>query len=50
MDSEMLGNDIDGRRLGNERRQFSYTLHIPERRSGKERRCGIERRHKIRSM
>ena len=30
-----LGN---GRRLGIERRQFSYTRHIPERRSGRDRR------------
>jgi hypothetical protein len=32
------------RRLGIERRVFSYTLHIPERRSGKERRNGLGRR------
>jgi hypothetical protein len=50
MDSEALCDDADGRRIENDRRQFSYTLHIPERRCGKERRCGIERRHKIRSM
>jgi hypothetical protein len=32
------------RRLGIERRVFSYTLHIPERRSGKERRSSLGRR------
>ena len=32
------------RRLGIDRRQFSYNLHIPERRSGKERRSGHDRR------
>jgi hypothetical protein len=30
-----------GRRSGIERRVFSYTLHIPERRSGKERRRSL---------
>jgi hypothetical protein len=28
------------RRLEIDRRQFSYTIHIPERRSGKDRRSG----------
>jgi hypothetical protein len=32
-----IKNNVD-RRLGIERRVFSYTRHIPERRSGKERR------------
>ena len=36
--------DNSGRRMGIERRQFSYTAHIPERRSGKERRTGLDRR------
>ena len=36
--------DNGGRRLGIDRRQFSYTAHIPERRSGKERRSGFDRR------
>ena len=36
--------DNGGRRLGVDRRQFSYTQHIPERRSGKERRSGLDRR------
>jgi len=36
--------DNGGRRMGIEQRQFSYTAHIPERRSGKERRSGFDRR------
>jgi hypothetical protein len=32
--------DNGGRRLGVDRRQFSYDFHIPERRSGKDRRSG----------
>jgi hypothetical protein len=38
-----IKNNAD-RRLGIERRVFSYTLHIPERRSGKERRRNLGRR------
>ena len=41
--------DNGGRRLGIARRQFSYTLHIPERRSGNERRSGLDRRLKQRT-
>jgi len=33
-----------GRRSGIDRREFSYTAHIPERRSGNERRSGVDRR------
>jgi len=36
--------DNNDRRLGIDRRQFSYYEHIPERRSGKERRNGNDRR------
>lgn len=36
--------DMGGRRSGIDRRTFSYTLHIPERRSGADRRCGQDRR------
>lgn len=36
--------DNGGRRLGIERRQFSYDFHIPERRSGKDRRSVVDRR------
>jgi len=41
-------SDKGGRRTGIDRRQFSYALHIPERRSGKERRSGRDRRVKQR--
>jgi hypothetical protein len=36
--------DNGGRRSGRDRRQFSYTGHIPERRSGHDRRIGLDRR------
>ena len=36
--------DNGGRRLGLERRQFSYDGYIPERRSGLDRRCITDRR------
>ncbi len=36
--------DNQGRRSGGDRRNFSYTLHIPERRKGKDRRGGEDRR------
>jgi hypothetical protein len=32
------------RRLGKDRREFSYSMNIPERRFGGERRNGLERR------
>ena len=41
--------DNGGRRLGVDMRQFSYFIHIPERRSGKERRSGLGRRLKPRT-
>jgi hypothetical protein len=37
-------HDIGGRRLEIDRRQFSYSIHVPERRSGKERRSGFDKR------
>jgi hypothetical protein len=40
-------SDRGGRRLGIDRRRFSYTLHIPERRSGRERRRIKERRGEL---
>ncbi len=40
--------DNGGRRLGTDRRQFSYDAHIPERRSLKNRRSGLDRRQKPR--
>jgi len=36
--------DNGGRRCGGNRRNYSYTLHIPERRSGQDRRSGTDRR------
>jgi len=41
--------DNAGRRLGIDRRQFSYDFHIPERRPGKERRSELDRRLKPRT-
>ncbi len=38
-------HDLGGRRSGHERRRFSYTEFIPERRSGKNRRNGQDRRN-----
>ena len=42
--SPQLQSDNLGRRLNIERRQFSYDTHIPERRSGNDRRSGLDRR------
>ena len=36
--------DNGGRRSGADRRNYSYTLHIPEIRKGKDRRSGDDRR------
>jgi hypothetical protein len=41
--------DNGGRRMGVDQRQFSYDIYIPERRSGKERRSGLDRRLKPRT-
>jgi hypothetical protein len=41
---ELNSLDNGGRRSGGDRRNYSYTLHIPERRIGKERRSGKDRR------
>ena len=40
----VISSDNGGRRRKEERRQFDYTFHIPERRTGVERRCGEDRR------
>ncbi len=40
--------DNDGRRLGADRRSYTYTAYVPERRSGHDRRTGIDRRKKLR--
>ena len=41
---ELILIDNGGRRWGGDRRNYSYSLHIPERRSGNERRSGADRR------
>ncbi|MFO7971347.1 MAG: hypothetical protein R6U40_06330 [Desulfobacterales bacterium] len=41
-------HDNGGRRSGIDRHQYLYSRHIPERRSGEERRCGNDRRLKPR--
>jgi hypothetical protein len=38
-----------GRRMGYDRRSFNYSWHIPERRSGVDRRCGMDRRKAFRT-
>ena len=43
-----LKSDNDGRRSGAERRNFSYTYYIPERRNGQDRRMGRDRRMSLR--
>lgn len=40
--------DNGGRRSGAERRNFSYTYYIPERRNGQDRRRGGDRRMSLR--
>jgi len=42
-----IEGDNGGSRLGFERRQFTYIVHIPERRSGRDRRSGFDRRRDI---
>ncbi len=39
--------DNGGRRSGIERRTFSYAIHVPELRSGKDRRNDIDRRNEV---
>jgi len=39
--------DNGGRRLGVDRREFSYTLHIPERRQDENRRTRVDRRNRF---
>ena len=39
--------DNGGRRRGGDRRKFSYSGHIPEKRSGDDRRFGEDRRKRI---
>jgi len=42
--AQRISSDNGGRRTGGDRRNYSYTLHIPERRKGKDRRTGDDRR------
>lgn len=39
--------DNGGTRAGTDRRKFQYTVYIPERRSGRDRRKGLDRRDPI---
>ena len=39
-----MSADRGGRRLCKDRREFSFTAHIPERRTGRDRRSGLDRR------
>ena len=47
-DMESSIKDNGGRRSGIDRRDFKYSKHIPEQRSDKERRNGLDRRKKPR--
>ena len=40
--------DNGGRRSGTDRRRFSYSVHIPERRTSIDRRKSLERRNNLR--
>lgn len=40
--------DNGGRRFGDDRREYDYNGYLPERRGGKERRSGTDRRKKPR--
>ena len=46
IEKRQIGTSTDngGRRSGGDRRTYSYTLHVPERRTGTERREGKDRR------
>jgi hypothetical protein len=44
LEKETTMRDDSFNRSGTDRRQFSYSYHIPERRSGKDRRKGFDRR------
>jgi len=43
-ENRTIVRDMGGRRIGVDRRTFSYSLHIPERRSHDDRRKGDNRR------
>jgi hypothetical protein len=42
--SKLSNVDNGGRRFGLDRRNYFYTLHVPERRSGRDRRAIADRR------
>ena len=44
MNNSKVASNVD-RRAGTDRRQFLYVVHIPERRSGMERRNRFDRTH-----
>ena len=44
LNGNSIASDNGGRRSGADRRQFSYSYHMPERRSGADRRSGSDRR------
>ena len=58
MENNMTGTSISpdrisptgGRRSGIERREFSFTAHVPERRSGGDRRRSDDRRQQSRKF
>ena len=45
--NELIMVDNGGTRLGIDRRNFEYSAYIPERRSGRDRRKGFDRRNSI---
>jgi hypothetical protein len=49
-DERRLHVDNGGRRLGGDRRFYSYHGYLPDRRSGKDRRSGADRREKPRPV
>lgn len=42
---QVIVQDNGGRRMGADRRSFSYSLYVPERRTGGDRRKGKDRRN-----
>ena len=49
---QQISLESEGRRSMGDRRNYSYTLHIPERRKAKERRSGNDRRkyHRVEAI
>jgi len=49
---QQISLEIEERRSMDDRRNYSYTLHIPERRKTKERRSGKDRRkyHRVKAI